>query len=224
MDVTPSSNLPAISQPWGRWVDKNVVNLSVDAARLRLDSLNQNKQLNSSFGLLSGQVATLSSQQAELATAQAELTAQQALLAQIRTYSATGGESSRSGAGTAVFVNVPTLSFTVDRDMRVLVTVTCPWVGQVQYVGQVTLVAHVDGAEIGNSTDTSTGAYGTTGQTTPASGTTLVTRSIVVAAGAHTLSLAAASDIRLTGGGGGGYTAGMYASPVTLTAAVTGPA
>lgn len=80
MDVTPPSNLPAISQPWGRWAERSIVDLSVNAARSRLDSLNQNKQLNSSFGLLSGQVATLNTQQADLTAAQATLAAQQTSL------------------------------------------------------------------------------------------------------------------------------------------------
>ena len=78
---------------------------------------------------------------ANLADAQAEIAAQQALVAQMRTYSTTGGSAYQTGGGVTNYTAPATVTFTVDRPMIVLLQLLMPF----EFVAENNTTAQVFG-------------------------------------------------------------------------------
>lgn len=212
MAVIPNSNLPPQSQPWGRSVDARIADLQRLAERNSLDSDNNLKQLASSVQLLSSQVT--------------DVTESLALLGEIgkSTSSTSGGFSRTTNGTTNDLVNVPTITLSLAVPSRVLVT------GSVRVTGHSgassinpELQAIVSWAtNYSPATAIATCLYYNriippAGQVVQGSASVSSSEVISVAAGTLTIS-PLQGTIVLNGGGGG--SAIIQASPITISAIV----
>lgn len=103
MDVIPESNLPDISQAWGKKITGLVQDLMMANDRSNLDVLNNNKSIAGSVQKLSEQVLFTSS---------------------LRTYAVVGGGGSISSPGSAVLETLTMPTITLTRNSTLLIQYT----------------------------------------------------------------------------------------------------
>lgn len=131
MTTNPQSYLAPQSQPWGRFVDKTLADISETTRINTLNTNNNLKQLNSSVNLLSNQQvvltanqASLQAQQTQLSNQQTQLSNQQNYLATFQTYSSIDS-TYHTGYTVNAVTDLYTMynTFTLSRSSKVLINI-----------------------------------------------------------------------------------------------------
>jgi len=123
MSKLPPSNLPPISQPWGRDIEKSISNIQNTARKNNLNNANNLKQINSSMNFLQSQQDFLAENQSLLSDNQDILAEQQAYLNTFLTYNSSSSDRIKSFLNNR-WVNLTSLdlSFTLTRTSVVSVS------------------------------------------------------------------------------------------------------
>lgn len=122
MTTNPQSYLAPQSQPWGRFVDKSLADITETTRLNTLNTSNNLKQLNSSVNLLSNQQAALATQQETLANQQVALATQQNYLSSLVTYVTYLPYVYMTHAQGYTTVAESTATFTLTRNAKVLIS------------------------------------------------------------------------------------------------------
>lgn len=200
-DVIPEQGLGPQNQKWRQWVERKITNLQKNMEqKFGADIANSFAALNSSMALIARQVSEL---------------------AKLKTYSSSSGEAIRNGQGTAYFSNPPSVTFTTEEAMSVLISFSCGWTAEVARYSQVHIEATLNGSTVLSGADTSTGSD--TLSTTGTAGTLYNSTVVSVPAGSHTIGIDPDSRAILYGSVSGSTTS-VYAGPITLTASIIGVA
>jgi hypothetical protein len=124
MAKAPQSNLPPQAQPWGRYIEKELADLQLNAGIVGQDSNNTLAQLNSSVQLLSRQQQDLAAQQAALTSQQAQLASQQNYLNGLTSYVSTDGTAPSTTSTSETLIKTLFVTFYLSQTYTVATNAT----------------------------------------------------------------------------------------------------